>query len=672
MKAPIKKFFKAILISASICSSIIPINAQISAKLPAANIIGTSLSVDYSTNMASTTVNTKENVFDGDLNTFFASYDRSFTWVGLDLGEQHIITKIAYAPRYEQPERLVLGVFEGANNPDFGDAVPLLMITEKPQPNVLTEKSVNCSKGFRYVRYVGPNDVRCNIAEIEFYGYKGAGNDSQFSQLTNLPTVTIHTVNNAKITSKDNYVKGLVSIISDDGKTLFKDSLEIRLRGHGSLTFPKLPYRIKLYNKANLLGFPAKERNWVLINNYGDKTLMRNFLAFDLSRRFDMAYTPVGKSVDIILNGEYQGNYQLCDYLEVANSRVEIQRMTFADLVLPDLSGGYLLEVDAYASEEKVWFTSATKHTPVRVKYPKADDIVTQQRNYIRDHYNTMESALFASNYKDPVNGFRKYLDVESFMRHFLVGEISGNTDTYWSVHMYKERNDDVFKFGPVWDFDLAYQNDWRTYPINTYPQWVYEDRGGYGYGGSAANGFRDVVNRILSDENAFLRLKEIYADRRDRGILTKENLLRVVDDYAKEIYQSQKLNFMRWNILNTVVHMNPKTYGIYEGEVNNVKQYISDRIDWMDKKLSYVPNIINSLKTPTLSNIAVYAQANTICFNNVSEPVEVTIADIAGRVILSKSVKDDISVSVSKGVYIVSISDAEGSKKTIKCLVGQ
>ena len=661
MKTYGNKKLKTALIFMLICCCGISIIAQTSTKLPATTIIGTALSVDYSTNTSSTTVNTKSNAFDGKFDTFFASYDRSGTWVGLDLGEKYVITKIAYAPRIDWTQRLVLGVFEGANKSDFTDAVPLLMITETPPANKLTEQTVNCSKGFRYVRYVGPNDVRCNIAEIEFYGYKGEGNNSYFPQLTNLPTVTIHTVNAVDITSKETYVPGYVSFIYNNGKAIYSDNLNIRGRGNASWNFDKKPYRMKLNSKVNLMGFPAKEKNWTLINNWGDKTLMRNLLAFDLSRRLDMAYTPVGIPVDVILNGEYKGCYQLCDQVEVAPGRVEVQTMIANDIVLPNLSGGYLLEVDAYAYSETSWFESARNSTPVTIHYPKDDEIVTQQHNYIQNCYNTMEAALFSSNYKDPVNGYRKYMDMESFIRHFLVGEISGNTDTYWSVYMYKNRNDDIFRFGPVWDFDLAYENDNRTYPINSHTQWVYQ------YGSSAWR-FNEVVDRLFTDESFVSRLKAIYADYRDRGILTKEALLQVVDNYASEINQSQRLNFMRWNILNSYVHQNPAVYGSYAGEVNNVKNYISARIDWMDKKLSYVPTGMPEISAS--SDIIVYTQPNTIYFNNVLEPVNITILDITGKIIFSRPVKDDLSVAVTKGAYVIHIFNTKGDKKAIKCLV--
>ena len=660
MKIDPQKKRRIILILFSISVFYTCINAQTSTKLPTTTIIGTELSIDYTTDEPSTFTNRKSNAFDGRFNTFFASYERSGTWVGLDLGERHIITKIAYAPRNESDlgsQRLVLGVFEGADSPDFGDAVPLLMVTEAPKLNVLTAQNINCSKGFRYVRYVGPNDVRCNIAEIEFYGYKGAGNNTSLPQLTNLPTVTIHTVNAQNITSKDVYVKGVISIVNNG--TVFTDSLEIKGRGHASWGFPKKPYRLKLKNKVNLLGFPAKERNWTLINNYGDKTLMRNLLAFDVSKRFGMAYTSVGIPVDVILNGEYKGTYNLCDHIEVANNRIEIRKMTFADMVLPDLSGGYLLEIDAYAGQdEDPWFSSARKGTPVKIKSPDSDEIITQQRNYIRDHYTKMEDAVLSSNYKDPVTGYRKYIDIESFIRHFLVGEISGNTDTYWSTYIYKDRNNDIFKFGPVWDFDLAYENDIRTYPINNKSQWVYEF-------GSAANGFRDIVNRLLSDDTFVSRLKAVYSEYRNKGILSKDALLQVVDNYASEIEQSQRLNFTRWNILNTRVHQNPQTYGSYAGEVNNVKKYISNRIDWIDKKLSYVPTDISEISN--LTEISIYAGKETVYFEQVLEPVHISIVDFSGRTIISKTITENTSVAVSKGMYIITVSDTKGNNKNIK-----
>ena len=115
------------------------------------SVIGTELSVDYATNTSSTTVNTRECAFDGDLTTYFATYERSYTWVGLDLGEPHVISRIGWAPAFRSRggERMLLSVFEGANSPDFMDALPLFVITDVGTIRKMHYADVTCSKGFR-------------------------------------------------------------------------------------------------------------------------------------------------------------------------------------------------------------------------------------------------------------------------------------------------------------------------------------------------------------------------------------------------------------------------------------------------------------------------------------------------------------------------------------------
>lgn len=108
---------------------------------------------------------------------------------------------------------------------------------------------------------------------------------------------------------------------------------------------------------------PAKARKWTLINNYGDKTLMRNALAFKISEAIGMDYTPACRLVDVIVNGEYEGTYQLCDQIEIRKNRVGITEMAPVDIAEPNLSGGYLLEVDAYADQENRISPLLLRHT---------------------------------------------------------------------------------------------------------------------------------------------------------------------------------------------------------------------------------------------------------------------------------------------------------------------
>jgi len=559
---------KSLLAFLSIFFCVCPTKGQ-DAKL-SGTVIGTEKSVDYSSNTASTTVNTRECAFDGNLSTYFAAYDRSFAWVGLDLGEPHVITRIGWAPanRSRADERMLLGVMEGANSPDFMDALPLHIITKPGKAKKMSYVDVACSKGFRYVRYVGPSDMRCNIGELEFYGHAGEGNDSILYRLTNLPTVSIHTENNVEPYDKVHNINALITIISDKDEKLRTDSGVVRLRGNGSIKFPKKPYRIKYNKKHRVLNSPSKAKKWTLLNNYGDKTLMRNLLAFELSRCFEMPYTPFGQAVDVLLNGEYKGTYQLCDHIDVKKNRVELDD-TQTNGTNDSQSTAFLIEADARASTEPCWFMS-NKGTPMTIHYPEDDVITPEQKAYIEDCFNAMEADWKTS------------LDLNTFLRHFLVGELSGNTDTYWSVYMYKHRTGDTIYIGPVWDFDLAFENDQRTYPINNKNDFLYRS------GGSVTGKMLTFVDNIVKrDVEAKAKMKEIWGKARE-GNVFEEYLLDYIDKMEKTLQQSQKLNFMRWPIMNEAVHMNPVVWGDYASEVQNVRRYLSERLQWMDNKIGY------------------------------------------------------------------------------------
>ena len=562
-------------------------------------VIGTTETVDYTTFGKSTIVNTRDKAFDGDLNTYFASWERSYTWTGLDLGGSYIITRVGWSPRNDGhgEERVLLGVFEGANREDFMDAIPLYIIKERGKIGQVSYASVDCSAGFRYVRYVGPSDARCNIAELEFYGHPGEGDQSHLSRLTNLPMVSIHTLNGAIPFDKETDITAQITIIGDEGESLLSESGSIRERGNYSRSFPKKPYRIKFDKKQHVLDAPAKAKKWTLINNYGDKTLMRNILAFDLSRRMGMPYTPYGRAVDVLLNGEYKGCYQLCDQVNVNKNRVDITEMTPQDVAGSALTGGYFFEIDAYANNERSWFWSSGGN-PVTIKSPDEDSITSVQFNYIKNHFNKMESQ------------WRNYLDLSTFLRHFLVGELSGNTDTYWSVFMYKQRDDDIVYTGPVWDFDLAFNNDDRTYPVNSKNDYIYRS------GGSCTGSMRSFVDRIVVyDASARARLLEIWDEARQNG-LTKESLVAYVDQLESELEQSQTLNFLRWPIMNTKVHQNPRIWGSYSQEVQNVRRFISERVDWMDRKLNYtyIPSSITEVNINFNEPYEVFSLSGRYC----------------------------------------------------------
>lgn len=533
-------------------------------------VIGSRYSVDYTSGSQSTTVNVKNNVFDGNFDTYFASYDRSGSWVGLDLGSKHVITKIGYSPRITQSHRVELAMIEGANNPDFSDALPIHMIKQSAPERQMTYEQTSCSRGFRYVRYVSPNDVRCNLAELEFYGYEDEGDDSKLYQLTNLPTVVINTEGSQEIVSKEEELSSTVYIISEEGTNLLATT-ETGVRGRGNASwdqFPKKPYRLKFKSKQSPLGAPASAKKWTLISNYSDKSLMRNILAFEASRRIGQAYTPYCHPVDVIVNGEYRGCYQLCDQVEAAEGRVPAK-------------DGYLIEIDAYAWKEVSAFWS-WRGTPVTIKHPDEDDITDSQRQHIESFFNQMETAALGEDFTDPEKGYRKYLDLESFLRNLLVGDFCGNTDLLWSVYMYKDAKDGKLYTGPTWDHDLSFDNDYRSYPVNANNDFIF-----LFVPSPASDAVRDITRRIVKeDPEAKNLLAQYWNQALDEGDL--KTLPEYLDQTYVLLQESQELNFKRWDILDSQVHMNFQALGTYEAEVNFLKNCLKERLVKFDE---YVKN---------------------------------------------------------------------------------
>ena len=530
-----------------------------------------------------------EMAFDDDVTTYFNASETDFAWLGMDLGTPHVITGVGIASRNSSraATKLLLGVFEGANRDDFMDAVPLFLISETPTPGELTRYKVDVSRGFRYVRYVGPSTTRAEMAELRFYGYEGEGSDSCFYQITSLPTVSIHVVNNGVPTNKGQDWESNITITYEGGTLIQEYPILTRVRGNFSASHENKPYRIKFNDGKShhmLHGSPrdespAKAKKWTLINNFGDKTLIRNNVAFEISRRAEMPYTPWCRNVDLLLNGEYRGCYQLTDWLGIDEKRVNITEMTPEDVEGEALTGGYFFEMNGYASSDPVHFNSL-QGNPITVHSPGDDEIQDVQFTYLRKHFNDMENSVFSVNYTDAEKGYRPLLDLDSFLRYFLAEEYVGNTDMIWQVFMYMERGDDHIYTGPVWDHDLGLDNDGAVYPGNERDDWTYTVR--------CAGNWGRFVSRILSDNNAMVQLQDMWAALRDKNAFNEQDMRDYVDSLRTLVSASARLNFIRWPYLTQQVHCNPKVWGTWDKEVDVVRDYVGGRVAWFDKKLKY------------------------------------------------------------------------------------
>lgn len=276
-----------------------------------------------------------------------------------------------------------------------------------------------------------------------------AGTDPMATQFA-IPTMTIDVPDGAAITSKDTYVTCSVNI---DGKGSFADfsgSASIRGRGNSTwLWYDKKPYRIKLDTASEVLGL-KQDKDWVLLANYRDPTFLMNAFAFELADWMGLPYTNHSRFVEVTLNGEYLGLYQLTEQIEQGANRVAVADAGGILLCL-DHDDGPTLVPDATDN-----FTSTTYELPVVVKYPK--DPGASQLASIRDDFARVEQAITAADYDE----LTKVLDIPRFIDFLIIQELTYNVELVTPRSMYLHKDPaGVFVMGPVWDFDGGFDFDW-------------------------------------------------------------------------------------------------------------------------------------------------------------------------------------------------------------------
>ena len=373
--------------------------------------------------------------------------------------------------------------------------------------------------------------------------------------LTGLSIISINTENLAPIVSKDDYVNGIFEISYENEDENLVTNLRIRGRGHSTWSFPKKPYEIKFDNKETVLGMPEGEK-WILLANYSDKTMLRNELAFFLSRFSNLDWTPESRFVDLYINYEYLGIYQVVQKVEESSYRVNIG------------DDGYLLEVDQLSrlDPDDVFFE--TNNYLFNIKDPNLD-FGDNQYNIIKNYIELTENTLFGNNFTNPVEGYSKYIDVDSFVDWYLINEITKNNDAifYSSVYM-NYASGGKLKMGPVWDFDISLGNINYNGNETTDGFWI---KNATWY----SRLFEDpnFVNKVKSRFNYFYNNRDLFQEH--------------INSNSLHLNQSQERNFHKWPILGTFIWPNNVYFLTYDEEVIYLKEWLDERLEWLNVNLN-------------------------------------------------------------------------------------
>lgn len=259
-----------------------------------------------------------------------------------------------------------------------------------------------------------------------------------------LPTLYMETKDRKAVLSRDKWKDSTAfRLVESDGVVAYRtNDVAVKARGHSTFSKSKKPYTFTLSKPVGLLGM-RPGRKWILLANFMDHSNIRNSLAMAISSQTSLSWTPDGRFVDVVLNGQLQGCYYLIESVEVEKQRLNL-----------DKTKGFLVEGDDY--DDGTTFYTAYRHLPLHVRYP--GKVSAARQAAIEQRFNTIESLL----YKDPNAGLRvlycNYIDMDSFIDWWLVHELSQNAEPNGPRSCYFHDNGDGrLRMGPVWDFDLAF-----------------------------------------------------------------------------------------------------------------------------------------------------------------------------------------------------------------------
>ena len=381
--------------------------------------------------------------------------------------------------------------------------------------------------------------------------------------------------------------------------------MEIRGRGNTTWGAAKKPYKIKLKDKASMLGF-GKNKHWVLLANAYDRTLIKDRITGWLGDAFGMEFTPRGVPVDFVMKNtdgtydKYLGSYYLSENVRIDKNRVDIHELKEADTEPDKITGGYLIQGGLQTDYRSPNVFETEKGVTLSAKDPNFDPadggyVNDFQKNYIKKYIQDVEDALYSGDFDgEDGKSYRDLMDVESAAKYWLIDQISRNGDGYstGSTYMYKKEDKVVdsekvpgkLYWGPLWDFDFAWDysgDSWKDY--NTLSHlWLYPM-----LYDSAPGGFTQEVRKQWPALKVLL------------GELTAEG--GVIDQYYKETAKSQAEDY-RINPHDDDYDDVPDEF-VYEEEIKALKEWINKRTEWLDWHIRKTHELESMIITVTLED---------------------------------------------------------------------
>jgi len=402
------------------------------------------------------------------------------------------------------------------------------------------------------------------------------------SVLTDLPQLRITTKDGVPIDSKEVYVDATY-VLTNPAAAVPDVALNGKIRGRGHSTWgqPKNPYKVQFSNDASyaaisdVLGM-KKQRNWALLADYFDRSLIRNKLALSLGSSSVFAdglkWTPSGQHLEVWLNDDYVGVYLLTEDIRIDAARLNLKKMSSTPAA-NDVDGGYIVEVDArldcYKGTDVDLQLVTALGVPFCIDTPDEGSITQSQLAYIKNLLLQVEADLYGANRQEKINPV-------SFADWYLLQEFFRNNDALFisSDYMWKdtaaavEAKDRLLNMGPLWDFDRSAGN------VNYFDNWKIE-------GCWVSKPYLPNWTSKLFDNPDFLALTLSRWKQKRPALEVFVNAS--IDTYARRLAAAQQRNFQRWPIFDVPL-TNYYVFSNHAEEVAFVRRFLNERMAWLDK----------------------------------------------------------------------------------------
>lgn len=364
----------------------------------------------------------------------------------------------------------------------------------------------------------------------------------------------------------------------DDEPTV-QSRITVHVRGRSSRTFDKPSYAVRLVaedgsnNPLQIMGMDA-HHEWALHGPFLDKTLLRNYMWYNVCGEA-MDYAPNVRFCEVFLNGEYQGVYVMTETITAGVGGVG--RLALSVDKKDNSYSGYLVQLDGSSdgsggAVEQFCAYTLRSDSWLSIEYPGKSNITDEMKEAIRLDFSSFEKALYSYDYASGEYGYRKYIDVQSFVDYFIFNEFSLNFDAgIRSTYVYKGTDNKLHMC--VWDFNNIFGN--YFYPVNHHLDFLLTDRPWF--------------SMLLKDEAFVECVIDRYRSLR-KTILSDEYLTTYVCDVVDYLGPAIGRNYERWGYsfeneydLKTPRHDNPRSY---EEAIEDLIESMMEEGAWMDQNI--------------------------------------------------------------------------------------